>query len=195
MDITQGDNSKGSVIGRSGSGFDQADPSPAVGIGRRYDQEVLLIKAKHGDLESIRAKLNLSKRKVCELLLVDPSSWSRWTTQVGEDAPPYIYRSLQWYLSLIDKDVSWHPMNSFMGLLPKKGESMQLQKLKEELQLVKSSLKDKPTINSEPFLNANLSDELTGLRKMIEKQQDLSSSWKLLVLLNLVAIGLLVFFR
>lgn len=68
----------------------------------RYDAEVLLIKRKIGDLEYIRQTLGLTQRKMCQLLLVDPSAWTRWTKK-GEDAPPHIYRSLQWYLALQEK--------------------------------------------------------------------------------------------
>ncbi len=68
----------------------------------KYEAEVSNIKKTHGDLEGIRRKLGLSKRKVAQLLLVDPSAWTRWTKKKGE-APPHIYRALQWYLLLQDK--------------------------------------------------------------------------------------------
>jgi hypothetical protein len=34
--------------------------------------------------------------------MVDPSSWSRWTKK-GDEAPPQVWRALQWYLALQDK--------------------------------------------------------------------------------------------
>lgn len=68
----------------------------------RYEAEVELLKRKLGDLESIRQKVGLSQRKMCQLLFVDPSAWTRWT-KGGESAPPYVYRALQWYLALNDK--------------------------------------------------------------------------------------------
>ena len=71
----------------------------------RYEAEVEVIRRKLGDLEAMREKLGLSQRKICQLLLVDPSAWTRWIK--GEDgeesAPPHIYRMLQWYLALQDK--------------------------------------------------------------------------------------------
>lgn len=171
---------------------DFIEAEPPIERGARYKHEVRLIREKHGDLETIRAKLNLSKRKVCELLLVDPSAWSRWTSQGGEDAPPYIYRSLQWYLSLIDKDVAWHPMNSFLGLIPKRTESMQLQKLKEELHKLQAKVSE----HKEGAVAAGppqSSDELVAIRNLIQKQQDLTSGWKLLVVINLFVLIILVF--
>ncbi len=68
----------------------------------KYEAEVEGIKESHGDLETIRRKLRLSKRKMAQLLLVDPSAWTRWTMKDGE-APPHVYRALQWYLLLQDK--------------------------------------------------------------------------------------------
>lgn len=68
----------------------------------KYEAEVRVIKKSHGDLEDLRHLLGLSKRKMAQLLLVDPSAWTRWT-QKGQDAPPHIYRALQWYLILQDK--------------------------------------------------------------------------------------------
>lgn len=68
----------------------------------KYEAEVAAITKQYGDLEEIRRKLGLSKRKMAQLLLVDPSAWTRWTSQAGE-APPHIYRALEWYLVLQEK--------------------------------------------------------------------------------------------
>ncbi len=66
-----------------------------------YENERDSIKETIGDLEQIRLSLGLSRRKICQLLLVDPSSWTRWTQS---DAPTYIYRSLSWLLALMEKE-------------------------------------------------------------------------------------------
>jgi transcriptional regulator with XRE-family HTH domain len=68
----------------------------------RYEAEARVIQKKIGDLESIRHQLGLTQRKICQLLLVDPSAWTRWTKN-GETAPPHIYRALQWYLAVEEK--------------------------------------------------------------------------------------------
>jgi transcriptional regulator with XRE-family HTH domain len=68
----------------------------------RYEAEVQVIKRKLGNLEDIRKTLGLSQRKICQLLFVDPSAWTRWT-KGRDEAPPHIYRMLQWYLALEDK--------------------------------------------------------------------------------------------
>lgn len=69
----------------------------------RYDAEIRVIRARVGNLEEIRGKLGLTRRKMCQLLLVDPSAWTRWTAPGGE-APPHIYRALEWYLLLIERE-------------------------------------------------------------------------------------------
>lgn len=67
----------------------------------RYEAETRVIRARLGDLEQIRAKLGLSRRKICQLLLVDPSAWTRWCRT---EPPPHVYRALEWYLLLIEKE-------------------------------------------------------------------------------------------
>lgn len=74
----------------------------------KYEAEVKIMKSKVGGLEEIRLQLGLSQRKICQLLLVDPSAWSRWTKS-GEDAPPHIYRMLTWYLAMTDKYPALEP--------------------------------------------------------------------------------------
>src|SRR4051812_3605102 len=45
----------------------------------RYEAEAQGILKKLGGLEGIRAELGFSRRSMCQLLLVDPSAWTRWT--------------------------------------------------------------------------------------------------------------------
>lgn len=71
-------------------------------LGFEYKAQAQIIRKKHGDLEVIRHRLGLSRRKIAQILLVDPSAWTRWT-KTGEDAPPHIYRALEWFLLLQDK--------------------------------------------------------------------------------------------
>lgn len=68
----------------------------------KYEAEMGVIRKSFGDLEEIRLKLGLSRRKMAQLLLVDPSAWTRWTSP-GQTAPPHIYRALQWYLLLQER--------------------------------------------------------------------------------------------
>ncbi|GIL21284.1 MAG: hypothetical protein BroJett041_23980 [Candidatus Jettenia caeni] len=67
-----------------------------------YEAQVAVIQKQLGGLEDIRLGLGLSARKICQLLLIDPSAWTRWTKN-GDQAPPHIWRALQWYLIIQDK--------------------------------------------------------------------------------------------
>ena len=69
---------------------------------QRYEAEAAVIERRIGGLEKAREVLGLSQRKMAQLLLVDPSAWTRWT-QDGQGAPPHVWRALAWYLALQDK--------------------------------------------------------------------------------------------
>lgn len=74
-----------------------------------YEAEVEVIKREIGDLEVIRKSLGFSQRKICQLLMVDPSAWTRWMK--GDKIPPHIYRALSWYLMVIEKNPMNHKPN------------------------------------------------------------------------------------
>lgn len=81
-----------------GDGSDRLKSSLRLG----YEAQVRVIRGQIGDLERVRESLGLSQRKISQLLLVDPSAWTRWTRPGGE-APPHVWRSLQWYLAMKEK--------------------------------------------------------------------------------------------
>lgn len=68
-----------------------------------YEAQAQVISRQIGGLEGARQSLGLSRRKISQLLLVDPSAWTRWTKGDKEQAPPHVYRALQWYLALFEK--------------------------------------------------------------------------------------------
>lgn len=73
-----------------------------------YESEVDVIRSQIGDLEDIRHRLGLSARKMAQLLMVDPSAWSRWSKKITPP-PPHVYRALQWYLILQEKNPGFTP--------------------------------------------------------------------------------------
>ncbi len=116
----------------------------------QYDAEVTIIKSKLGDIENIRNDLGLSQRKISQLLMVDPSAWTRWTKQITP-VPAHIYRSLQWYMALIEKSPEWHPQNSFMrSFQPSnhKAVKIELEEHKKELEKKLISMQYEQLINS-----------------------------------------------
>ncbi len=62
----------------------------------KNDAIVAVICEKHGGLEQMRSRLGFSQKQMSELLLVDPSAWTRWVRD-GESAPAHIYQALAWY--------------------------------------------------------------------------------------------------
>jgi hypothetical protein len=63
----------------------------------RYMKERDAIIAEIGSLTKIRDTIGLSQRRICQLLLVDPSAWTRW---LKTEAPPHIYQALKWLILL-----------------------------------------------------------------------------------------------
>ncbi len=62
-----------------------------------YEAQARQIAHQIGSLEDVRQRLGLSRRRICQLLLVDPSAWTRWTRDPGS-IPPLVYQALHWYL-------------------------------------------------------------------------------------------------
>lgn len=93
------------------------NPRSKTSLRMLYEAQVAVIQKQIGDLERVRTDLGLSQRKMAQLLLVDPSSWTRWTRK-GDQIPPHIWRSLQWYLTLREKIPGLTPQY-FIGQDPK----------------------------------------------------------------------------
>lgn len=71
--------------------------SSAPSLRTQYLLEKERIQHEFGGLEQMRLTLGLSQRKVCQLLLVDPSAWTRW---LKSGAPPHIHQALRWLIEL-----------------------------------------------------------------------------------------------
>lgn len=134
----------------------QINPKPVLrsktSLRMKYEAECSIIRNEIGSLEDIRKTLGLSRRKMCQILLVDPSTWTRWT-QNESKVPPFVFRSLQWYLALIEKKPIWHPQNvyhgtSFQTLSNKRIEILE-QKLESTLKKLQQSKKN-PKKNIHP---------------------------------------------
>ena len=123
----------------------------------KYSAEVSVIKSKLGDIEDIRNQLGISQRKISQLLMVDPSAWTRWV-QGKTPTPAHIYRSLQWYMALIEKNGEWHPQNSFMrAFQPTNASSLKAQLDDHEFKIDKKLI----AIQYENMLNEKKSKKLT----------------------------------
>ncbi|MCB0392195.1 MAG: hypothetical protein KDD58_12965 [Bdellovibrionales bacterium] len=139
----------------------------------KFEAERQVIRKKLGSLEDIRKNLGLSQRKMCKLLLIDPSTWSRWHKDESK-IPPHIYRSLQWYLALIDKSPEWHPLNAYLGAFRGKTQenTPKLDQVYEEIDNIQRQLK------------TTLHHNHLFMEEM-RKQTQIHWGWKLIMLLNL----------
>ncbi len=100
----------------------------------KFEAEVEVLKRELKSLENVRERLGFSRRKMCELLMVDASAWTRWTKPDGE-APPHIYRALQWYLIVHEKYPALNHPFFFSKNVDEKWQKLaaELEKTKREL--------------------------------------------------------------
>ncbi len=146
----------------------ESDVRSKTSLRMHYEAQTKVIRKQLGDLEEIRMNLGLSQRKISQLLLIDPSSWTRWTKK-GDAVPPHIWRALQWYMTLQEKLPGLTPQY-FLGKDPQILHEKALSKIHEE------SLERKS-------LEARLQDEIHHLKRK-------NQSYRLFLIFTL---GVLVF--
>lgn len=132
----------------------------------KYEAEKSVIIKRIGELEDIRLNLGLSKRKICQLLMVDPSAWTRWVKK-PVSVPPHIYRSLEWYVNLQEKNPNmghsfWLSYTRFM-------EEQKQEEIPEKKQLDKALLKEELLKELNQRLDSNMMWVKTDLQKHNKK--------------------------
>lgn len=129
------------------------------------NERVERFKQINGDLEAVRLRLNLSKRQISELLWVEPSAWTRWSTGISQP-PDHIFRALGWYLQLCEL---------------KGDEPAAAQAPKKAVEaLPKAALP-----NMEFEVSSQWTDERQKLLQEIERKEALSFGWKLILVICL----------
>ena len=147
----------------------------------KYEAESTVIRKKLGSLEDIRKQLGLTQRKMCQLLMVDPSAWTRWQKDESK-IPPHIYRALQWYMALIDKAPEWHPSNSYLGAFRSSSKSAErVQGFSEEIDTIQRQLK------------STLHHNHLFMEEM-RKHTQIHWGWKMIMLINVVILLVNIFF-
>jgi len=137
---------------------------------------VAAFKARFGDLEIIRQELGLSKKEISDLLWVEPSAWTRWTTGVSRP-PDHIYRSLQWYLEL--RQVS--PSTQFLGDLEALRDNVEETRRQFGFEIQTLREKDPRGVDFSEWQN-----EKAALLAKIESGEKLSFGWKFTLLICLL---------
>ena len=144
----------------------------------RYDAEVETIKKRFGSLDQMRTTLGLSRRRMCEYLLVDPSAWTRWTASGnGESAPHHVYKTMCLLMEkfAIDKDlfkVNGAPDAQVVSHLKSDIEM----RVHDILTNYSSDVEDRVQTHFEKF------------KSTVQGGAELSLGWKILIILNLGAI-------
>lgn len=105
-----------SVGSKEDSGVPLEEPRIKSSLRMHYEAQATIIDRQLGGLEGAREKLGLSQRKMAQLLMVDPSAWTRWAKGVTP-VPTLIWRALQWYMILQEKIPGLTP-NYFLGGSP-----------------------------------------------------------------------------
>lgn len=98
-----------------------------------YEAQTQVIRQQIGRLEEVREKLGLSQRKISQLLMVDPSAWTRWTKDGLDSAPPHIWRALQWYM-IVQERIPGLTTQYFIGKDPQILHLKTLDKIESEKQ-------------------------------------------------------------
>lgn len=115
------------------NGLDIGEGAPKAKTSLRmlYEAKANLICRQLGGLLGVQRALGLSQRKLAQLLMVDPSTWNRWSKN-EEQIPPHIWRSLEWYLALQDK---------VPGLTPAHFTGVSLEQLDERFDVLANELR------------------------------------------------------
>jgi transcriptional regulator with XRE-family HTH domain len=150
---------------------ESAEPRLKTSQRLTYEAEARVLRQQVGSLEKIRENLGLSRRKMCQLLLVDPSAWTRWVRDESR-VPPHIFKALQWYLLLIEKHPSLHPQYN-LGV--KNSGDLRRKTFEEEKNRLESRLQEQ-----ESALEARVA-ELTAA---LGERSQIGLGWKILLLIN-----------
>lgn len=155
--------------------FEEEDlgPRSKTSLRMHYEAQVAVIQKQMGNLEDVRLRLGLSQRKMAQLLLVDPSTWTRWTKQ-GDLAPPHIWRALQWYLALNDKIPGLTPQY-FISTHPQVFHEKALRELDSERKNRQEEI-EKLTLRMDQLIDerGDLENQLRQLKKDLNFHQKMS---------------------
>ncbi|AFY01682.1 hypothetical protein Bdt_1995 [Bdellovibrio bacteriovorus str. Tiberius] len=170
---------------------DDLNPRSKTSLRMNYEAQVTVIQRQIGNLEQIRGDLGLSQRKISQLLMVDPSSWTRWVKQ-GDEAPPHIWRALQWYLALREKIPGLTP-NYFLGSSPQVLHQRALQEVDLERQARREEI-EKLSLELRGVFSERekLKSELQELKKDLKFHRNISI---VVLLIGLAWAGVFFFWK
>lgn len=127
------------------------------------------IKNEIGNLEEIRLKLGLSQRRACQLLLVDPSAWTRWNKT---EAPPHIYQALKWLLELRKVNPEAAGPRNFESRLDymQTATHSKIERLEAQIEMLEKAIALTSTASPSPYFATPSSDDFTPTLDAIERK-------------------------
>ncbi len=114
---------------------------------------------RYGSLEDVRQRLQISKKKMCEILMVNASAWGRWNS-AGKAPPNHVYVTLELLLRsqfLARPEKSIQPNYAVKDIGPSEHELV-------------------------------LGQELGKLKETLHRQEVLSFGWKCVLIFNSLAL-------
>jgi len=135
----------------------------------KYEAESRVIRKQLGGLNEIRQMLGLSQRKMCQLLMVDPSAWTRWTKDESK-VPPHVWRALQWYIELENKRPEWAQWRQYVLARPESRDSKPIDF---------TPLRDEWRSDVE-----SLRSNQSQIEQLVLRHQGIGFVWKILLLFN-----------
>lgn len=146
-----------------------------------YEAEARVLHRQMGGIEAVREQLGLSRRKICQLLLVDPSTWTRWTRDESK-VPPHIYKALQWYLVSLEKYPMIHPLHQVS--IVKEGFEMEREQLAQERLKLERKIRE-----LEEQIHTQQQTKVEYLPSEESKEgMEIGLGWKMLLLFNTILI-------
>jgi transcriptional regulator with XRE-family HTH domain len=170
----------------------QLQPRSKTTLRIRYESEARVLLQKMGGLEGIRQQLGLSQRKICSLLLVDPSAWSRWIKDESR-TPPHVVRCLQWYMELEGKNPAWA---QWREMVLKREFDPPIEKWQLEIEKRLNLKRFAPSIEGteQPDEAAEqLRQQNSELRLELKRQSAIGLGFKVILLVNSLAVFYWIF--
>lgn len=154
----------------------------------KYESESRVIRESLGGIEGIRQRLAMTQRQICQLLMVDPSAWSRWVKDESK-VPPHILRALQWYTELESKDSGWKEWREWAIKRDRLPEwdvwRRQIEKRLNQGPVNAQVMPPPQSVASDQTQSlGDFEKENFELRQRAQRAETLGVAWKILLLLN-----------
>lgn len=152
---------------------------PPVPI-KKYQSEVEKIRERLGELESYRKAKGLTRKEIASILMINPSTWSRWM-KFPETIPPHVYRLLDLF-----EQVGGRPEQ--LGIEVRSRRSAFLEHEPYVRELLKKSLQ--PMREKFDSIDNDLNHlrqegfERKELLRQMDKKESVSLAWKSLLIFN-----------